>query len=83
MFYWSKEGFSTKRGELPVEVLENLLGRRPIPRHIDIASIPHRVLIAIGATEIARNANGIIFDRHYGPMKVGSSVCGLSACAAF
>jgi hypothetical protein len=61
---WSKKRLSSKHSEVGVQVLQDALNLGPVARRIDIASISHRLLIAIGTGEIAGDTNGKILYGH-------------------
>lgn len=69
----SQERLPSKDRESRVVGFENLLNPRPISRDVDIARIPHWVLVAVGAGKITRDSDREVFDGH-GPINTGSSL---------
>jgi hypothetical protein len=64
MGHRSEERLSTKDREVMVQTVELEAHPVPIPRHVDIACISLRFLIAVFASDVAGDTNGEVFDSH-------------------
>lgn len=67
MFDGSEQRLSTKDSELATKLVKHRLSALPITRVIDVSCIPHVVLVAVVALEIAGDSDWEIFDAHLIP----------------